>query len=283
MAIWHAVGTVKTKTLVDSRLQAHWAVQIPAAAGDGHLEQRDDDSQSNLGWNDEHQALLGQILPNGMRTGIRVADLTVLLVEANLHLADSFSLDGITMRAGLEQLSIRLTAHGLPSKKLQVRDYDIPTHAVANGELFLTDTAGLTELSNWFANAHQLFGAFVLNEPAAGAVRCWPHHFDMATLINFDPEKEPENARSVGVGLSPGDANYPEPYFYVNPWPYPEPSHLPPLTGSGHWHTDGWIGAVLPADKLFEVPTSEQLRRAEQHVVEALHACTRMLGVSEVE
>ena len=52
----------------------------------------------------------------------------------------------------------------------------------------------------------------------ATPVRCWPHHFDIATLLNIGQE----NLQSIGIGLSPGDSNNREPYFYVTMWPYPD-------------------------------------------------------------
>ena len=50
--------------------------------------------------------------------------------------------------------------------------------------------------------------------------------------------------KSIGVGMTPGDGNYAEPYWYVTPWPYPAADD-PPRLETGTWHTDGWIGAVL--------------------------------------
>ena len=41
----------------------------------------------------------------------------------------------------------------------------------------------------------------------------------------------------IGVGLSPGDTYYAEPYWYVSPYPYPGLEDLPVLDGSGFWHT----------------------------------------------
>ena len=45
-----------------------------------------------------------------------------------------------------------------------------------------------------------------------------------------------ESARTIGVGLSPGDENISEPYFYVTPWPYPPPAKLPKLPEIGAWY-----------------------------------------------
>ena len=88
---------------------------------------------------------------------------------------------------------------------------------------------------------------------------------------------DPERARTLGVGMTPGDAARPEPYLYVTPWPYPESPELPPLPEGGCWHTEGWVGAVLEADR-FLAPGSagEQAARAALFIRSATHACRRL-------
>jgi hypothetical protein len=65
-----------------------------------------------------------------------------------------------------------------------------------------------------------------------GAVRCWPHHFDIATLLSLG-RGDPEGAAAIGIGMSPGDAYYPQPHFYISPWPAPPADALPrpPIPG----------------------------------------------------
>ena len=89
-------------------------------------------------------------------------------------------------------------------------------------------------------------------------MRCWPHHFDIATLLAAGGEGG--EARTIGFGMSPGDGSYGQPYFYVSPWPYPEPQRLRPLTQGGRWHTEGWLGAVL---------TGEDVVRSESAAAQA--------------
>ena len=83
----------------------------------------------------------------------------------------------------------------------------------------------------------------------AGAVRCWPHHFDIATLLNFEPAED-GTARSIGIGLSPGDHHYHQPYVYVSPWPHLKAAGLPLLPPPGHWHTQEFVAAVMTGDQI---------------------------------
>jgi hypothetical protein len=78
--------------------------------------------------------------------------------------------------------------------------------------------------------------------------RCWPHHFDFATLTSF-PSPNGE-AAFVGVGFSPGDHYYDEPYFYVSLYPAPDKERLPRLAALGHWHTHEFTAAIATSGTL---------------------------------
>ena len=106
------------------------------------------------------------------------------------------------------------------------------------------------EFEKYYNNAAILLKPLVERKSNATPVRCWPHHFDLATLITLDAEA----GKTIGVGLSPGDGYYDEPYFYVTPWPYPDTGtiSLPQLPGGGKWHTHEWVGAVLTASDLYD-------------------------------
>ncbi|MFN8583262.1 MAG: hypothetical protein U0163_20085 [Gemmatimonadaceae bacterium] len=98
------------------------------------------------------------------------------------------------------------------------------------------------ELSRYYHDAWLLTSQIAAESAGASEPRCWPHHFDLATLIALPGAPR----RTIGVGVSPGDHYYSEPYIYVGPYPYPPANRLGALP-SGHWHTDEWTGAVLTA------------------------------------
>ncbi len=60
----------------------------------------------------------------------------------------------------------------------------------------------------------------------------WPEHFDLAIEIG-----EEAAGRRANYGLSPGDENHAEPYFYVGPWSAPPEGEL--------WNASGFSGAEL--------------------------------------
>jgi hypothetical protein len=60
----------------------------------------------------------------------------------------------------------------------------------------------------------------------------WPEHFDLAIEMG-----EEGAGLRVNYGLSPGDENHEEPYFYVGPWTAPP--------AGGLWNATGFPGAEL--------------------------------------
>ena len=105
-------------------------------------------------------------------------------------------------------------------------------------------------------------------------VRCWPHHFDLDTLIYF-PAKNPDEVRTLGIGFSPGDEYYDEPYFYVSIHPAPDVAMLG-LPAIAHWHTDDFTAAVAPARRI--VAAQDQKAQVESHLMAAAEAAIKVLG-----
>jgi hypothetical protein len=254
---WRPLGGVDVSRLAMARLQAHHAVQWLARAARAYIPAKPDDSHTNLGWDDTLDGLATHPLVGGTRLGLNLPELAIALLGASpKERAQVLHLDGRTdreVRVWLEELlgarKFEVTALDAPAP------YEIPPHAVARGGAYgsaaLADA--LAELAAWFSNANasleRIKQAYEAKKLEASPVRCWPHHFDLATLISLETGGG-EQARSVNAGLSPGDEHYGEPYFYVSPYPYPDRAKLPPLPKIGHWHTEGFTAAVAPASRI---------------------------------
>jgi len=280
---WSELGKVPVSTLTDARLQLHWAAQIVASFGNTLIEQRADDSQSNLGWVENLTALCSHPSSDSFSVGLRLANLTLLFLDKHQNVSSEFGLTSCTLKQGFEWLtSTYATMSKVKSNHpFALREYELPPHPVQRNAPFSLDTpAPFEEYQHWYANAHHVLHSLTENWQQASPVRCWPHHFDIATLVSLDANKGAEEARSVGCGMSPGDGTYAEPYWYVNLWPYPEKSKLPNLT-FGKWHTEGWIGAILTASDLVEGgPVDSQAYRVNKFIQDATQASFRILGAS---
>jgi hypothetical protein len=162
----------------------------------------------------------------------------------------------------LEWLQKALSARGFDANALGSHSpYELPAHPIATGAKYnagglLRDA--LADLSAWFANADLLLSNLERQMSArtysTSPVRCWPHHFDIATVTNLPTQKH-GTIGYVNAGLSPGDEHYDGPYFYVSMFPEPDPALLPRLIEPGHWHTHDFTAAILTWDKIIESKT----------------------------
>lgn len=280
---WQILGTVPISELPDTRLQLHWAAQVVASFGNTVLETREDDSQSNLGWENALGALCSRPSSDGLSVGLRLRDLTLLLLGSNNTIQEELGLSGKTLSQGFEWLTSTYskTSESSPSNPFALREYDMPPHPVSQDTPFSLKTlAPNQELQHWYSNASAAIQDISSTWTQASPLRCWPHHFDLATLVTLDSGKGSEDARSVGCGMSPGDGTYNEPYFYVTPWPYPKKEQLSKLP-VGFWHTEGWIGAILTASDLINSGAGNtQGERVQQFFQSGTQASFIALGVT---
>ncbi len=237
--------------LVDARLQLHHAVQIPASFGYAFVKPEPDWSHTSLTWSAQHRALVSSPL-NDIRVGLRLADGTLVLISGGKIVA-SCSLDGKSLESGYQWMADALADAdlGVFDKPLIRPDHELPDHPVAEGASFsLAQINAFETLAEWFEFADERLHVVETHHSHTSPVLCWPHHFDVARLVLLSRDADPSKDHSVGVGLSPGDGSYAEPYWYVTHWPSRENAKRPPLPSCGFWRTDGWAGAVLLASSI---------------------------------
>jgi len=276
-AAWQTLGGVPPRALVDARLQLHHAAQWVAAAGASLLEAVPDDSHPNFGWEAGRAALMGREIPGPapFRVGLSFADRALLVLGVEGDVRDAFALDGRTLAdvsAWFED-AVLGTGAALPEGGISPPGYALPAHPIAQGAAFTADAAACAELARWFSDADAVLGDLVPRLEGAGEARIWPHHFDLGTLAALERAADGSLRKSIGVGLSPGDDSVPEPYWYVSPWPYPDPAELPGLADGGVWHHQGYVAAVLTGSRLVDGAATSQPKRLEDFLAEAILAC----------
>jgi len=272
---WEPLGRISPSALSDARLSLHHAAQIVSAVGITHLPHAADDSHTNLGWADG--ALAGHPVPGerSFRAAIRPSGLTLLLLDAGTRTVARQSLFGRTLDDGYAWMTEAIAQYtGAPARSLSRPPYELPEHPAFGGERFGSDSEpGLLEMTRWYADAERLLSETMPRFAGASPVRCWPHHFDIAMLLPAGPDK------SVGVGLSPGDGAYPQPYWYVSPYPYPKEPALAPLPSGGKWHRGDFFAAVLAGcDLVSGGPEGAQEARSRAFLEAAIEACLGMLA-----
>jgi hypothetical protein len=194
------------------RLAAHWAAQLVAAVGAALSPPQPDDSHTALSWDATRRAFVG-----ARGTALLLDELALVVGDERLDLAGRSREQALAWLGARHGAAIPAYPHTPPG--------DPPAQ-------FPAPSPGQKELADWYALAARVLA------PLQPPLRTWPHHFDMAKLLELG------GGRTIGAGLSPGDGSYDEPYFYVTPYPYPE-SRTGPTLPLGHWHVEGWFGAVL--------------------------------------
>jgi hypothetical protein len=283
---WQELGAVSHGVLLDTRLELHWATQLIGAVPLAYLDETSDFSHANLGWIANDATFLTR--PVGaspsLYVGFDLREFALTILDADDSAIDDFSLDGKTLQEGYAWIAEMMNRYGvgdLGPNALHRPDDDFPDHAVGRGAAFTGgDAATRAELARWYSNALLVLSQAVRHMEGASPIRTWPHHFDIATLITLEASLGPETMRSIGVGMTPGDSSYAEPYFYVTLWPYPKDRRLTSLDGNGTWHTEGWIGAVLTGSRLLEGDADgpTQADRARAFLKSAIPAVRKLAG-----
>ena len=248
---WQNVAVVDYRKLRDARLLAHYGTQWLARAARAYVPARPREGHTSLGWDDRFRGLVTHALPGGSRLGLRIPDLTLTILDSN----DALPLDGRAEPEVRAWLAAKLGARGFDAAKLDAPvPYDMPHNAVALGARYSVEelTGPLNALAVWFANGNAMLNAvrdgLLKRRLKAPEVRCWPHHFDMDSLIQLGGN------RAVGSGFCPGDEFCDEPYFYISIDPEPYIPALPLLPPVGHWHSYKFIAALAPAHKIVASP-----------------------------
>lgn len=280
---WQPLGAVAPDRLVDARLQLHHAAQIVASVGQTFLEPRPDDGHPNLGWLPLPTALAGHPVPEepGFQAALEPASPRLLLLGPDGEIADGFAFAGETLASASAWLAATIADRfgRAPSSGLTSPGYELPAHDVAKGAPFTAEPDACAELARWFDAADAVLADRAARTAGASEVRCWPHHFDLATLVTVETGADGSATKTVGIGLSPGDGSYAEPYWYVAPWPYPDASRPLPGLAAGHWHREGFTAAILTGGEFVAAgPAAQQPERLGAFLDSALAASRDVLG-----
>lgn len=233
---------IPSTALRDARLELHYAAQVVAACADAWLPIRADDGHTAMEW--ERPRMIGALSPSGIAIGVDVEAFAIIGFDARRQDV-SFPLAGKTLVQALLWADSR---YGTP-RGAHLRDYDLPVSPLRTGATFAGYPEQLAELARWYQLGHEVVAAV---SPVEG-IRIWPHHFDLGAIVD-----------GVGVGLSPGDRYYDEPYFYVTP--RTGDTRVPALP-AGTWRTDEWSGAVLTSTEV-----GDDAAKAREFVAAALVA-----------
>lgn len=271
---WKNIPSLTESQLEIARLNLHHAAQIPAIIARSYLGEHHEDVHANLGWAAEINSLVSHPLPGPSGT-------TFIALQFNpagiLILEESFSsqipLEGNNWNSLFNKVVETLSERGFDKDKLSLdQPYkdDLPDFQTYDQEFDLGNSEAFEVLGAYFGNTHALLAELLSESTEASQIRCWPHHFDIASLLDLGEGK------SIGVGMSPGDGSSTLPYIYINMWPYPdtEKVRLPDLS-YGKWNTEGWVGTLLNAREFAGIDNQKEI--IETFIKESISTARELL------
>lgn len=247
-------GNIKN-TLKQGREETHRAIQLVGSFPRNFLPYDPSDASASLIWNDQISGFETQEV-KGIKVGFNLIEQSILLLKDDTvnstisTINETFELTFSTLSSELEKMGFEVKSfnYELP--------YELPRAITNRGNPFTRqDVHALKKLVELYSLTNSILSEVFKVVDEASDIRCWPHHYDLATLVTVEAHEDPEKAKSIGFGFSPGDGDYDEPYFYLTPWPYPSANDLYELTTPAFWNTDGWTGGVL---KALDVPHDKE-------------------------
>lgn len=262
-----ALFNIDPLQLVEARTLCHAACQWPSKAARANLAPAADDSHSNLGWQPSLSAMVSHSLDadKHWQLGFSFAEQALLWIMRG-EVRETFPLVRLKESAAQSWVDSQLREAGLQETAAAQMPYTLDP--IADYSAFTENQAEASALGAWFNQAYhalaQLSGEYRHLAVAEPALRCWPHHFDLAVLFTLETG-DPESAKSVGVGLSPGDGSYAQPYLYCSPWPIDaeqDVRRLPAAPEPFSWHTQGFVSLIATASSLQSASWAQALTNA---------------------
>jgi hypothetical protein len=257
----------KIQTLVfdehyhDALQQQHYAAQFIALVGHHLIEQKPDDSNTNMQYLSEKEMLVGNELSNGLRIGLQLNILELCLLDNEFNQIKNISLNGKSWKQVFDKFKLTLSESNVDVSSLSDElHYEIPSHALANGASFtIEDGKYFKENAFQFHNSNTVLESVIADYKDAATVRVWPHHFDTGTLIPLSYNTSGELTRSIGLGKAIPDSMVDEPYYYQSFWSADSTENINDLSPLeiGEWKTPGWNGAVLRHSEILKNNSAE--------------------------
>lgn len=250
--------------------ELHWLSQVIARVNRSFVEEKKDDSHTNLYFDAVNSRLLGRWIntPKGrIILSLNFNNKEFEWLDENFNILNGVSV--ISKNSATLQDTIGKFAGGIgldPDKFNRPLHFEIPDYGI---EYLCKNDLSYTGLKSWIffrelANitCFDMIG-YLQTE---SEVRIWPHHFDTGiySMVN-------ENL-GLGFGLAMGDSIIGEPYFYLAGYAGGSPvtsSQLSELY-AGKWvNTEQWEGAVLPISKISDSSIDLSLEVIRRFIMES--------------
>ncbi|MEO1128840.1 MAG: hypothetical protein AAFX05_03930 [Planctomycetota bacterium] len=269
-------------SLIEAWRQAHYAAQAAAELGKSWAPPQSDDSHSNLGWRSTGDLIGCEGVPAqgpiALRTRLDVSRLRLALYDG-VDVVDAQDLAGMTVTEAVSWVGDRATVHLGERTQPAHAAPDLPEHPLAHGAQFAVHGA-LEHVAQLYDSVDRTLALLRRVMPSFREARCWPHHFDHASLAVVAQDGDGSMSKTIGVGITPPDGVDSSGYIYVSPWARDGAVHGDaPQLDHGHWHPrgSGPPMAVLPLSSFGE--TRDPTSAVPVFIAQAVNGCMEVLGV----
>src|SRR4051812_29916864 len=167
MLEWEPLG-MDPHTLLDARLQLHWAEQVAAAVGKQLLPHQPDFSEQSCEWRDGSRVLAQGLVAGAQpfRPAIRLSPPALLLLGPADETLRALPLAGHTLEEAYDWMRREVEALlGRPLAEPLARSEGLPSHPVATGAPFVfPNSEAPAEMARYFADAYLLLRDLMARE-----------------------------------------------------------------------------------------------------------------------
>jgi len=262
--------------------QQHHAAQYLALVGRHLIPQQPDDRNTNMEFIPETGMLVGNSLSNGMKIGLQLSNLKLVILDATNRSLKTISLNGKTKKQGFVELKRNLSALGIDTTSFTNQlHYEIPRNALDEGAVFsVKHEKFFIENMIYRNNAKGILTEIALEIKNASAVKIWPHHFDTGSFVSFSKNEKGEVSQTIGLGLAIPDSMVSVPYFYLSFWSEKQkkdPVDFPSLE-SGKWMMPVWNGAILDVSEIVKASSAnKQYQMVKSFFISGMNTVTSYL------
>ncbi|MCF8222691.1 MAG: hypothetical protein K9J25_06045 [Bacteroidales bacterium] len=229
----------------------HTVSQYLARIGKSFLDQKDDDSHTNLAFDSIGNRVTGRWIQSEQKRylpAVELSPLAFVWLDEYLNRAYEILLAGRNKTSIEEDLKNSLLKIGLdPNELIEKMHYEIPVYPETEDIIRELTPAGAHVWSQYRKLANTASFELMNFLQGESEIRVWPHHFDTGIYVNTF------TGMGIGFGLAMEDQIGGEPYFYVSAYPDEgviDYSKLP-VMDHGKWIVaDFWKGAVLTLSSL---------------------------------
>ena len=236
----------------------HQLCQTIAKVNRTFVPKQDDDSHTNLYFNDMDARIVGRQVATKLGSlvfSLNLHSYEFEWLDLGKNAIQSFDIDGKTIAQFEDEIAHKLSDLGLDSKGFKDElHFEISDYSFKKEAFNCPDDDAMEEWMAYRSMGNQVCTLLAGHANINAEVRIWPHHFDTGVYFELP------NGTGIGFGLAMSDSILNAPYLYMTAYPkngdinYNEAPDL----SVGQWHTSpNFSGALLncniPLEELQEL------------------------------